>query len=107
MNDWEVILTPKFKMDVKNIYSYIANTLLNPISAINQVKRIITITKSLNEIPMRFPLYEKEPWHKRGLRKMPIDNFIFFYLIDEKTKKVIVLHIFYAGKNIDGIIIDD
>ena len=103
MSDWKVILAPDFMADVRAIHSYIANTLLAPETALNQIRRIMDVAKSLNEMPMRFSLYEKEPWHSRGLRKVPVDNFIVFYLPNEKTKEVVAFHAFYGGQNIDEI----
>ena len=103
MSDWKVILAPDFRADVRAIHSYIANTLLVPEKALNQIRRIMDMDKSLNEMPMRFTLYEKEQWHSRGLRKVPVDNFIVFYWPNEKTKEVVAFHAFYGGQNIDEI----
>ena len=103
MSDWKVILAPDFRADVRAIHSYIANTLLVPETALNQIRRIIYMAKSLNEMPMGFTLYEKEPLHSRGLRKVPVDNFIVFYWPNEKTKEVVAFHAFYGGQNIDEI----
>lgn len=104
MSDYKVILSADFKADVRRIHSYIANTLLAPEAALNQVRRIIEATKSLSEMPSRFSLYEKDPWRKRGLRKLVVDNFIVYYLPNDKTKEVIVYRAFYGGCNIDEIL---
>ncbi|MFR5076693.1 MAG: hypothetical protein ACLTDX_01095 [[Clostridium] innocuum] len=36
----------------------------------------------LNQMPERFLGYEKEPWHSRGLRIIPVDNYCVFYIPD-------------------------
>jgi toxin ParE1/3/4 len=59
---WKVILSPEFKQEIRDIHSYIANTLLVPETALKQVGRIIGAAESLNEMPARHSLYEKEPW---------------------------------------------
>lgn len=104
MSEWKVILSPDFKSEVRGIHSYIANTLLVPETALKQIRRIIDAVKSLNEMPLRFSLYEKEPWHSRGLRKLPVDNFVVFYWPNEKTNEVVVFHVFYGGQNIENIL---
>jgi toxin ParE1/3/4 len=35
-------------------------------------------------MPFRYQLYEKEPWHSKGLRVLPIDNYLVFYMPVEK-----------------------
>ena len=101
MSDWKVILAPDFRADVRAIHSYIANTLLAPETALNQIRRIMDVAKSLNEMPMRFSLYEKEPWHSRGLRLFPVDNYMVLYIAQKKTKIVTVIRVMYGGRDIE------
>ena len=101
MKRWNITVTPEFRDDVRNIYSYIANELLEPASAKNVADRILKAVASLSELPLRYPLYEKEPWQSRGLRKLTVGNYIVFYLANEETGTVIVLHVFYAGRNVE------
>lgn len=61
MSEWKVILTPEFKQEFKDIYSYIAEVLLVPETAKNQVARILDQVEKLDDMPNRFPLFEKEP----------------------------------------------
>ena len=104
MSDWKVILTPEFKQEIRDLHSYIANTLLVPETAIKLIRRIMSEVESLDDMPLRHSLYEKEPWHSRGLRKLPIDNFLVFYLPNEQTNEVVIFHVFYGGRNIEDII---
>ncbi len=104
MSKWKVILTPEFKQEIRDIHSYIANTLLVPNTALKQVERILDEAESLDHMPMRYPLYDKEPWHSRGLRKLVVDNFIVFYLPNEKTNEVPIFHVFYAGRDVDNLL---
>ncbi|MCL2751860.1 MAG: type II toxin-antitoxin system RelE/ParE family toxin [Firmicutes bacterium] len=104
MSEWKVLLTPEFQQEIRDIHSYIANTLLVPETALNQVRRIMDAVESLNNMPLRHSLYEKEPWRSRGLRKLPVDNFIVFYLPNQKTKDVVIFHVFYGGRNIGDLL---
>lgn len=106
MKKWNITVTPEFRDDVRNIYSYISNELLEPASAKNTADRILKAVSSLSELPMRYPLYEKEPWQSRGLRKISVGNYVVFYLTNEETSMVIVLHVFYAGRNIEKCLDD-
>lgn len=90
--------------DLKKIYSYIANELLVPDTAEGQINRIRKKVRSLNFMPARYALVEWEPWHSMGMHQLPVDNFIVYYLVDEEEKIVIVVRVFYDGRNISGII---
>ena len=68
MNTWNVILTDDAQNDIRSIYDCIAKSLLVPDIASQQVKRILDSIRSLETMPLRHPLYEKEPWRTRGLR---------------------------------------
>ena len=100
MSQWNVKLTPEFKQEIRDIYSYIANTLLVPKTALNQVDRILKAVEALDEMSQRYPLYDREPWKTRELRKLVVDNFVVFYLTNEKLKDVVIFHVFYGGRNI-------
>ena len=45
-----------------------------------------------------------EPWQSMNMHQLPIDNYIAYYLVDDKTKMVIITRIFYGGRDIKGII---
>ena len=57
---------------MRGIYEYIAFTLNVPEVAAGQLDRIDRAVMSLDEMPERFRLYEKEPWFSRGFRQFPL-----------------------------------
>ena len=59
-----------------------------------------TIAK-LNQMPMRYRLYEKEPWHSKGIRILPVNNFLAFYLPVKVQETVVVIHTMCSGRNIE------
>ncbi len=100
MTAWNVTVAPEFGDDLRGIHSHIANVLLEPVAAKRVADRILKAVQELKHFPLRHPLYEKEPWHSRDLRKMPVGNYLVFYLADEKLFSVVVLRVFYAGRDI-------
>ena len=106
MKKWTVTVTPEFGEDIRGIHSYVTNTLLEPTVAKNLIDRILKAVGELSELPLRYPVYEKERWKTRGLRKMNVGNYIVFYLTNEKANTVIVLHVFYAGRSIEKYLDD-
>lgn len=90
--------------DLREIYTYIANELLVPETAAGQVGRIRKEVRSLNFMPARYALVEWEPWHSMGMRQLPVNNFIVFYLVNDEVGTVTVVRIFYGGRDIEGIV---
>lgn len=56
----------------------------------------------LEEFPEKFRHYEKEPWHSKGVRVMPVDNYLVFYILDKDAGVVTVIRVMYAGRDVDS-----
>lgn len=97
---YNVFYSAEARNDLRGIYEYIAYKLLEPKIAASQTKRIMEAVCSLKEMPMRHRLYEEEPWRTYGLRFMPVDNYLIFYLVNETTKVVNIIRVIYGGRNI-------
>lgn len=104
MNDsYSVIYSPKAMDDLREIYSHIAFTLLVPDTAKGQVNRIRKEIRSLDFMPLRHPVVDWEPWKSMGMHKLPVDNFVIFYTVDEIAMTVTVIRIVYGGRDIAGL----
>ena len=98
---YEVITTKQADSDLREIYEYIAFELLSPENAAGQLDRLEQSMLKLETFPEKFRAYEKEPWHSRDLRVMPVDNYLVFYVPNKETKIVTVLRVMYAGRDVD------
>lgn len=98
---FNVIYTNQAEHDLRNVYEYIAFTLLKPETAKKQAKRIMDAIDLLDEMPLRHQLYKKEPWKRRGLRVLKVNNYLAFYLPVESKRMVVVIRIMYDGRNIE------
>ena len=98
---YKVVYIREAEKDLINIYRYIALTLEAAEAAKKQADRIINAIRSLNKMPLRHKLYQNEPWHSRGLRVLPVDNYLVFYKVVEKEKMVAIVRIMYGRRNID------
>ena len=98
---FEVAYSAEARQDLRDIYEYIAYELLEPQAASRQTERILKAVRSLEQMPMRHRLYEEEPWHSQGLRVLPVDNYLVFYLPDETSATVSIIRIMYGGRDID------
>lgn len=98
---WEVFYTEQAETDLRNVFEYIAFTLLVPGTAKKQVQRIMKEIAALDSMPFRYKLYHKEPWKSRGLRTFSVDNYLVFYMPDEEKNTVSVIRIMYGGRDIE------
>lgn len=98
---YEVEISEQAEADLRGIFEYIAYTLLAPENAGGQLDRLETNILKLNQMLERFRLYEKEPWHSRGLRMLPVDNFVVLYISDQKRGIVTVIRVMYGGRDIE------
>jgi len=96
---WKVDYTEDAEQDLQSIYDYISDVLLEPVTAQKQTDRIMDAVDSLGHMPLRFRLYDNEPWRSKGLRVLPVDNYLVFYLPDESHEFVLVIRIMYGGRD--------
>ncbi len=98
---WNICYTEAAENDLRGIYEYIAFNLLVPDTAHKLLNDIMKEVSMLDENPLRFPVYKNEPWHSKGLRWFPVNNYIIFYLPTEENKTVTIIRIMYGGRNIE------
>lgn len=98
---FHVAYSAEARQDLRDIYEYIAYELLVSETAAGQTERIMKAIRSLEQMLMRHRLYEEEPWHSQGLRVLPVDNYLVFYLPDENSATVNIIRIMYGGRDID------
>ena len=99
---YEVELSEQADSDLRGIFEYISFELQSPENASGQLDRLEEQILSLDTMPERYRKYEKEPWKSRGLRVLPVDNYVVLYIPDSDKKVVTILRVMYAGRDIDN-----
>lgn len=97
---YSVIYSPEAKANLSEIYSYIAFDLKAPDAAEGQVNRIRKEIRSLDFMPARYATVDWEPWKSMGMHRVPVDNFVIYYAVDDSNRTVTVIRIFYGGRNV-------
>lgn len=98
---YEVEVSQQADSDLREIFEYIAFELQSPKNASGQLDRLEKQILSLNTMPERYRRYEKEPWKSRGLRVLPVDNYVVLYIPDCDKKVVTILRVMYTRRDID------
>ncbi|WP_366516709.1 type II toxin-antitoxin system RelE/ParE family toxin [uncultured Megasphaera sp.] len=101
---YSVMYSTEAKSDLLEIYVYIAFELGVPNIAKNQINRIRKKIRSLDFMPARYTIVDWEPWRSIGMHRVPVDNFVVYYVINNNNLTVTIIRIFYGGRNIESII---
>ncbi len=99
--NYEIRMTLEAREDLRGIFEYIAVDLQSVQNAAGQLNRLEEAISSLDQMPERFRVYEKEPWHSRNLRVMPVDHYVVFYIPDNESHIVTVICVMYGGRDVE------
>ena len=98
--NWNILYTAGARRDLRNIYEYIAYDLLVPDKAEEQTRGIMREIRALEAMPMRYLLYDEEPWYSARLRFLVVDRYLVFYMPNESKNTVNIVRIMYGGRDI-------
>lgn len=101
---YSVVYSSEAVDDLKETYSYTAFTLMVPETAEKQVNRIRKEIRSLDFMPSRYSSVDWEPWKSMGMHKVPVDNFVVYYTVNDDNRTVTVIRIFYGGQDVVNIV---
>ena len=107
MDTYSVELTQSAVSDIREIYGYIKLQLLEPETATRQRDRIKSGILNLSSLPNRHALISDGYLREQGIRFFPVDNYLFFYVVHEAERKVIVLRVLYSRRDWQVILSDD
>lgn len=101
------MVTSKYKLDfmplarddLSNIFEYILHNLSSPTAAHRLMSRIEKATNNLREMPFSAPMCMDDTLCEKGYRKLIIDHYILFFIVDKKKQEVIVMRVLYERRN--------
>ena len=85
-NKYKTRFTPKASNDLEEIYSYIVSELYSMASANNLMNKIETSIMRLVDFPLSCSFVDDETLKEKGYRKLIIDKYIAFFIVDEMQK---------------------
>lgn len=98
MDEYKVKITPQASTQLFEIFSYISDTLKEPVTAERFLDELKKSILSLNAMPKRFALVKKEPWRSCGVHRMPVRNFLVYFWINEEEKAVHITAVIYGRR---------
>ncbi len=103
---YKVKLTTQAIGQIEETVRYISKILLDPETAQKWADAMQCEIEKLDFMPSKYPLTEEEPWHTKGIRKMPVKNFIVYYLVSEEEKTVWVTAVIYGRRDQIAALLD-
>ncbi len=98
------VLTESAEADIDEAFDYIANELVNPDAASAFADELEEKLEEICKTPKGGrPVHN--PYRKRDdIRRIPVKNYIAYYLIDEEAAKTVVLRVIYNRRDQDKLL---
>lgn len=101
---YKVILSAEAYNDIDGIFRYISDVLCEREIAVNLIEALKQKILSLDEMPARHRIYDREPWKSCGVHILPVKKYLVFYVIDKDNMSVNVLRIIYSSRDFEKLI---
>ena len=96
---YKVKITEQASSQMLEIFSYISDTLKEPVAAERLLDELQKSIFSLDTMPKRVALTDEEPWHSYGIHKMPVKNFLVYFWVNDEQKEVHITAVIYGKRN--------
>lgn len=95
-NKYTVKLLPRAYRDLDSIYTYIAETLIEPDIAAKLIDSFEEAIFSLESMPQRGALRKTGAYANKGYRQLFVGSFTVIYHVSEARKRVLVVTVRYS-----------
>lgn len=96
-NKYQLKIFPMARLDMEQIFDYIAVELCNPTAAIGQINDFEKAFENICTFPESCPYVNNEYVKDKSLRKLIVNNYIAFYRI--KDNEIQVVRVLYGMRN--------
>jgi addiction module RelE/StbE family toxin len=96
---YQVIITEPAERDLTDICKYIAEKLHSPGAALAFLDDVEKRVSALDDMPYKYALVSDKRLAIMGIRKIPVKNYLVFYLVDEEKQSVAVVRVLYGRRN--------
>lgn len=99
MTSYAIIVTPDAEADLCEIRDYITYQFQAPDVARRYIRSIRKEIERLTDMAGSVAPVPQEPWHSRGIRKIPARRFYVYYRIVESRQEVHILNVIYQMRD--------
>ena len=99
LNKYSFKFTPAARQDLIDIFNYIEKLLYSPKAAKDLMDKIDKAIENICLFPFAASMLDEDLYKPFNFRKIPIDNYILYYEINEEKKQVNILRVQYAKRD--------
>ena len=96
---YEVIISKIAEADMDGIHIYVSEELCSPKAADDLLNEFEHCILDLEQMPNRYSLVTHDRLARKGIRPVPIKNYIIFYYVDEQAKTVTIARVMYGKRD--------
>ena len=96
---YEIEITSSAQRDMNGVVDYIEQVLLNPQAADDLLDEAETAINSLAQFPEKYSLVDDSVLKAWGIRYTSINNYLAFYIVSERERKVYIVRFLYKKRN--------
>ena len=104
METYRINITDIAKQDIRDINSYIANELHEPVVAINITNAILDAIETLEQMPDRVALVKDKRLSALGIRFLYVKNYTIFFRIEKNLNTVDIVRVQYSHRDWTSIL---
>ena len=95
---YHIQYTPLAAEDIDEIDAYISETLCNPDAAEKLLTKMEQQILRLQQFPHLGYLVEDPYLAAKGYRKLIVDNYLIFHLVDDTNQTIIIMRVLYGAR---------
>lgn len=101
---YKIRYTPLAYEDLDEIDTYISETLLNPQAAENLLDEMEKSIRQLEQFPYVGSEVEDSSLADKGYRKLVVQNYLIFHIVDLEQKQVVIMRILYGAREYHNLL---
>ncbi|QGU00423.1 hypothetical protein SYNTR_1829 [Candidatus Syntrophocurvum alkaliphilum] len=102
--NYQIKFTPIASEDLDGIYYHISRELHAEGAAVTLMEKIEHSVMRLKDYPFSCNYVEDEFLKNKGYRKLTINNYIVFYLVDEEKEQVNIMRVLYGRQKYQSLL---
>ena len=98
------VLTEIAEADIDETFEYIGGELSNPEAASDFADELEKTIDEICKTPKSGRLVENEYLRRNDVRRILVDNYICYYIIDDEERNIVILRLVYGKRDQDKIL---
>lgn len=97
--DYSLYITDTANESLDEIVYYMVHKLKNPLAATNFLNEIQKKYEKVCKNPEMYECVRDRRLALKGYRKIPVDNYVIIYLINDEKREIEIRDVFYCGED--------